>query len=111
MQTTIGATTHAAYAARMRGWQRQYGWSKRRRYDEAGAVSDEIVFNCFGTPTDGRIWAARLYAYPWAMGQIRDRAYRYASEYRSGRLRNPVTAFQSWLSSNFPSPMPKGGRS
>jgi len=98
-----------AYAARLRQWRHTAGWTNRRRYDEAGAVADEIVCNCFGSPTDGRVWAARFYAYPWALADFRDRAYLYASSYRDGRLRNPVTAFQKWLGERYPDPARAGG--
>jgi len=98
-----------AYAARLRQWQLSTGWTKRRRYAEVGAVIDEIVFNCFGSPTDSHVWAARLYAHPWMANAVRETAYALASHYREGRLRNPVTAFQAWFCRCCPTPSRKGG--
>jgi len=105
METTM----RQAYAARMRQWQHTCGWTKRRRYDEIGAVIDEIVFNCFGSPTDARVWAARLYAYPWMTGVVLDMAYALAAHHRDGHLRNPITAFHAWFCRCCPNPDRKGG--
>jgi len=98
-----------SYAARLRHWQLTTGWTNRRRFGEVGAVIDEIVYNCFGSPTDSRVWAARLYDYPWMANDVLEMAYALASSHREGRLRNPVTAFQAWFCRCCPALNRKGG--
>ena len=68
-------------------------------YAEAGDAAYEIVANCFGTKGDFALWA--FYCRHFNRRRILDKAYEYASMCRNGELRDPVTAFQAWLSAEF----------
>jgi len=100
----LDAKASLQYRAHVRG-QARVGvctWSKRRRYDEAGAAADEITATCFGSEDDHNKWAARMYEYPLAIGLFLEKAHECKSRFRNGEIDNPVTAFQSWINRNYP---------
>jgi len=99
--------TLSQYRARVRAYLHAHGWDKRRLYDEAGAAADEIMATCFGSLSDHHKWASRMFQYPWAIEEFREIAHEKASCFRTGELRNPITAFQNWINRHYPNP--KGG--
>ena len=73
-------------------------------YREAGAAAAEIVGSCFGTmANDYALWA--WYCRHFDTRLIVEKAHEYASMQRCGEVRDALTAFQSWLTKEFP----KGG--
>ena len=89
------ACAHAHEAkAKVEGEQR-----KISRYQIAGAAADEIIETCFGTDDDRDLWA--YYCYHHDIGTILEKARELKSRYRQGEIRNPVTAFQSWLQKSY----------
>ena len=71
------------------------------RYRLAGAAAEELVKVLGAKPTEDnrRLWA--YYCYHHDIEIIFEKAYRYASEHRQGEVRNPVTAFQRWLTRTY----------
>ena len=71
------------------------------RYRIAGAAAEELIKILGAKPTENnrRLWA--YYCYHHDIEIIFEKAYQYSSEYRQGELRNPVTAFQRWLSRTY----------
>ena len=71
------------------------------RYRLAGAAAEELIKILGAKPTEDnrRLWA--YYCYHHDIEIIFEKAYQYASEYRQGEIRNPVTAFQRWLSRTY----------
>jgi len=70
------------------------------RYRFAEAASHEVM-NILGShnQNDFRLWA--WYCYRHDVGIIFDKAYELASLARCGEVRNPITAFQRWLTDTF----------
>ena len=77
------------------------GQRKISRYRLAGAAAEELIKILGAKPTDDnrRLWA--YYCYHHDIEIIFEKAYQYASEYRQGEIRNPVTAFQRWLNRTY----------
>ena len=71
------------------------------RYRLAGAAAEELIGILGAKPTEDnrRLWA--YYCYHHDIEIIFEKAYQYASEHRQGEIRNPVTAFQRWLSRTY----------
>ena len=71
------------------------------RYRLAGAAAEELIQILGAKPTEDnrRLWA--YYCYHHDIEIIFEKAYQYASEHRQGEIRNPVTAFQRWLSRTY----------
>ena len=71
------------------------------RYRLAGAAAEELIKILGAKPTDDnrRLWA--YYCYHHDIEIIFEKAYQYASEYRQGEIKKPVTAFQRWLSRTY----------
>ena len=71
------------------------------RYRLAGAAAEELIKILGAKPTDDnrRLWA--YYCYHHDIEIIFEKAYQYASEYRQGEIKKPVTAFQRWLNASF----------
>ncbi len=69
-------------------------------YQEAGEAAAEIISRCFGNWfNDHGNWA--FYCRHFNRAIILEKAYTYASRHRQGEVRDPVTAFQSWLKSEY----------
>ena len=77
------------------------GRRKISRYRLAGAAAEELIKILGAKPTEDnrRLWA--YYCYHHDIEIIFEKAYQYASEHRQGEIRNPVTAFQRWLSRTY----------
>lgn len=71
------------------------------RYRLAGGAAEELIkiLGAKPTETNRRLWA--YYCYHHDIEIIFEKAYQYASECRQGEIRNPVTAFQHWLSRTY----------
>jgi len=71
------------------------------RYRLAGGAAEELVeiLGIRRDANDVRLWA--FYCYHFDIERIMDKAYECASMARQGELRNPVTAFQHWLGTEF----------
>ena len=70
------------------------------RYKEAGAAADELIDILGGNrKNDHGTWA--YYCYHHDIERILEEAREYRKEYRRGKIRNPVTAFQRWLIRNY----------
>lgn len=70
------------------------------RYREAGAAARELMSILHVCSNDDfHLWA--WYCYHHDIGVIMERAHRCASEHRQNELRNPVTAFQKWLTDSY----------
>ena len=70
------------------------------RYREAGAAADELIDILGGNRKNDRgTWA--YYCYHHDIERILEEAREYRKEYRRGKIRNPVTAFQRWLIRNY----------
>ena len=81
----------------------EVGGRQRRisRYRLAGAAAEELIKILGAKPTgdNRRLWA--YYCYHHDIEIIFEKAYQYASEYRQGEIKNPVTALQRWLSRTY----------
>lgn len=75
------------------------------RYRIAGGAADELseILGAAPGADNRRLWA--FYCYHHDVEIILDRAREIASRHRQGELRDPVRAFQRWLSAAYP----KGG--
>jgi len=70
------------------------------RYHEAGAIARELMSILHSCSNDDlHLWA--WYCYHHDTGPIMDRAYKCASEHRQHELRDPITAFQKWLTDTY----------
>lgn len=71
------------------------------RYRLAGAAAEELIQILGAKPTDDnrRLWA--FYCYHHDIEIIFEKAYELASRKRQGEIKNPVTAFQHWLSRTY----------
>ena len=71
------------------------------RYRLAGAAAEELIKILGAQPTasNRRLWS--YYCYHHDIEIIFEKAYQCASEHRQGELKNPVTAFQRWLSRTY----------
>ena len=85
-----------AHEVKVRGEGEQ---RKISRYRLAGAAADEIIETCFGTDDDRNLWA--YYCYHHDVETILEKARELKSRYRQGELKNPVTAFQRWLTRTY----------
>ena len=74
-------------------------YARNSRYHEAGAAADEIIETCFGTDDDRNLWA--YYCYHHDIETILEKARELKSRFRQGELKNPVTAFQRWLTRTY----------
>ena len=77
------------------------GRTHASRYRLAGGAAEELIkiLGAKPTETNRRLWA--YYCYHHDIEIIFEKAYQYASECRQGEIRNPVTAFQHWLSRTY----------
>ena len=71
------------------------------RYWLAGAAAEELIKILGAKPTEDnrRLWA--YYCYHHDIEIIFEKAYECAARHRQGELKDPVTAFQRWLSRTY----------
>jgi len=73
----------------------------RGRYAEAGAAADELIerLGAERSADNRNLWA--YYCYHHSIEILLEKADECASRHRQGEIRNPVTAFQRWLSNTY----------
>ena len=86
-----------AHEVKVRGEGEQ---RKIPRYRLAGAAADELIDILGGNrKSDHGTWA--YYCYHHDIETILEKARELKSRYRQGEIRNPVTAFQRWLTDTY----------